>query len=467
MARAKSAARSGARGKSTGKAASAHAKARRTSTGVAAALERIELRRASVDQQVLEARACLEEFLGAGGAALSGFGEDDELYRRLVHGRPHLEALLGPHAPRGRTSGARFAPSTASERVAVLSRVVAFLSKLEDGLAADADAIDAELTEVDRSGAWRPFLYRDFEEFMERVLGPDPTLGLLMSVNARRSAVRPVFGALAFPPSSEPQSLRAPALPPSSEPRSLRAPTLPPPSAQPSMQAPAFLARDAAKEEDEPPPAFLTGDTAQANELRAPAFLLSEPPPSEDRILVRESFFEPSAASEPPPEAHDDGAGQATAEPFRDSEPEGPDSFGAHADAFFASEPSDEAYGFLPGDEGFEFPHDQAEFGTDEPDANAAQDADDAPAWLSGREADDPVGGPSSEAATSNVATTAIVQAADARIVPYRKPFLTPIRAQLALTLAAVALGAALGWQSVMDQKAHPKGARPTPEAHP
>lgn len=161
---------------------------------LASSLERIDQRRQRVEHRVTEARTHIEGFVDAGGAELAGFDNDSELLNRLLFGRPHLQALIGslaendtkrrrpkvlvPRAARA-TTGDRPSPSN---RMEALSKVVSLVSRLEDGIARDVRALQDQLATIDRDGQWRDCAYLSYEEFLERALGPDPRLSLLLSV---------------------------------------------------------------------------------------------------------------------------------------------------------------------------------------------------------------------------------------------------------------------------------------------
>lgn len=180
---------------------------------LASSLERIDQRRQRVEQRVFEARTCISEFVAVGGARIAGFDTDAELLSRLLFGRPHLHALLGILGDEGhrlpapkdepRRSpkrsrepskehpkpqlGKELVPTdvrgSPSDRIAALSRVVSLVSRLEDGIARDVRTLQEQLAAIDRDGQWRECAYLSYEEFLERALGPDPRLSLLLSVD--------------------------------------------------------------------------------------------------------------------------------------------------------------------------------------------------------------------------------------------------------------------------------------------
>lgn len=200
-------------------------RARRPS--LATALARIEARRVGIEKRADQARRRVDSFLGRGGARVAGFAEDIELYDRLLRGRPHLQALLGPFAGLARAASSRLQRGSASERVTLLAAVVAELGGLEDEIARDAAAIHRELGEIERSDLWRACLYGSYEELLDRVVAPDPSLALLLSAIPREepcakreppgwhSSSGPISGPASDPgPASQPESERWSPTPP-------------------------------------------------------------------------------------------------------------------------------------------------------------------------------------------------------------------------------------------------------------
>jgi hypothetical protein len=449
--------------------------ARESLPPLAQALGRVEAHKLEIHRRERETRACIEEFIAAGGARIAGFTDDAELWDRLLRGRPHLLALLGAHPTTTKTSGAKFAASPVSERMAVLTRVVGFIAAAEAEIDRRASEIDAELEAIEQSGAWRDLLYRDFEELIEKVLGPDQTLSLLVSVGARHRPTQ-------MPPASlrnGPGSLMASPLP-----RDLSAMQAPsallgvgPTSLAPSASAratlppdrpPAFFSR--------PPPSGSATPTgvAPADPAARPV-LPSDPPPAGGAADLTPASTTTDFASVAPhlasavtgtfdAGASDHGAFDAGASDHgafdAGASDDGVSDVGASDDiapdfSVHASAPPDFLLQALalagpqqddPVPSEFDNPElEHPEFFASEPNLSADDDDDGLPAFLAmgGESARSPSAGDEAEASAD-----ALVVVPAAPLADYR-PRVSTLTIQLIVTALAMAIGAALGWTSI------------------